>query len=104
MTFRLFRRVSALLASLILVFAVAGPAFASVPQGDSYFYCPSRPVYVHVVWHYDASGFAPGSAPWFDYYTGTQTWYANNQQGRIGGGAQWLEGQLNWTTSYDACQ
>jgi len=80
MTFRLFRRVSALLASLILVFAVAGPAFAS------------------------ASGFAPGSAPWFDYYTGTQTWYANNQQGRIGGGAQWLEGQLNWTTSYDACQ
>jgi hypothetical protein len=94
------RRVLAVVASVALVLAFAGPAVAlnQVPGTIS---CPTRPSGIHAVFINDIEVYAPGDVYHWDTST---TWAGRNYAGAIGGGSYDLYGTFNLAQSYVYCQ
>jgi hypothetical protein len=103
MNCRLLRRLSAVCAAMILVLAVAGPAFANVAEWGT-FSCPSRPTYLHAKWQGNAGLVGPGRAT-EDVYFGGNYWSTATDNGVIGGGFWYAEGTitLDLAQTYPYC-
>jgi hypothetical protein len=106
MTHQLLRRASAVIAAMVLVLAVAGPAFANVAKWGT-ISCPSRPTYLHATW----KGEGWLIPPWhymetlyhYTYYSGWRV--ATGLPGEYDGGSWYAEGSddLNTSQTYVYC-
>lgn len=103
MTHCVLRQISAVTASLILVLAVAGPAFASFGEKDGTIWCPSRPTYLSARYQGNAVLIPPGlyalNYNWNDY-----NWHVSVAPGMYDGGYWYAVGtpalDVNYTFAY----
>ena len=93
MTYRLLRRISAVVAAMVLVLAIAGPAFAWVSTGGT-FSCPSRPTYLQARWQGNGYFVPPGSYYEYDFSYSASWRAVKGLPGEVGGGDWSAEGTV----------
>jgi hypothetical protein len=101
----LLRRISAVMASMVLVLAVAVPAFAAFVDKDGTISCPSRPTYLHARYQGNAAVLPPSGWSWITYTWNDNNWHVSVSRGETGGGYWYAVGtpSLDKTQTYAYC-
>ncbi len=101
MTRRTLRQFSAVVVAMIMVMAVASPAFAGTAKWGT-ISCPSQPSFGHAKWQDDLYL----EPPWHYYnnwaiYSGSvNLWYATDRQGEYDGGNWYAQSDYALDTNY----